>query len=95
VHGGEGTEEELLKAKGKDSADFAATGHQSFLLNNQKEVCFTWTSNRYEKTTDNIFTSGLLCMDKEGELIDELLFGKVADKFAGFARRESGLRSAR
>lgn len=34
-------------------------------------------------------------MDKEGEMIDDLVFGKVAEKFTGFVRRESGLRSAR
>ncbi len=95
MQGGEGSEEELLRAKGKDSADFAASGHQAFLLGSKKEVCFTWTSNRYEKASDNFLTTGLVCLDKEGELVDELCFGKVADKFSAFVRRESGLRSAR
>jgi hypothetical protein len=87
VQGGEGSEEELLRAKGKDSADFAAGGHQAFLLGSKKEVCFTWTSNRYEKASDNFLTTGLVCLDKEGELVDELCFGKVADKFSAFVRR--------
>lgn len=95
VHGGEASEEELHRAKGRDSAEFAASGHQAFLLGNQRELCFTWTSNRYERINDNFLSAGLLCLDKEGEMVDQLLFGKLPDKFAGFARRESGLRSAR
>ena len=49
MQGGETTEEELHKLKLKDSADFANGGHSTFLIGNQREVCFTWTSNRYEK----------------------------------------------
>ena len=95
VQGGEGSEEELLRAKGRDSADFFASGHQAFLLGSQRELCFTWTSNRYERTNDNLLSAGLLCFDKEGEIIDDLLFDKLPEKYKGFARRESGLRSAR
>jgi hypothetical protein len=64
-------------------------------LGSQRELCFTWTSNRYERTSDNLLSAGLFCLDKEGEMVDQLLFGKLPEKFLGFARRESGLRSAR
>jgi len=40
----------MLKVKLKDNNDFFATGHQIFLLKNSEEICFTSTSNRYEKT---------------------------------------------
>lgn len=35
----------------KDNIDFAQSGHNCYTLNNHKELCFTWTSNRYEKST--------------------------------------------
>ncbi len=66
VHGGEVGEDELLRAKCKDSADFAASGHQAFLLGNQRELCFTWTSNRYERASDALLSTALVCLDKEG-----------------------------
>lgn len=95
MHGGEATEEELHRFKSKDSVDFAAAGHQTYLLGNQKEVCFTWTSNRFEKSAESYLSTGLLFLDKEGEIVDELVFGKVHEKFSSFLRYETNLRSAR
>jgi hypothetical protein len=64
VQGGEIAEEELHKLKLKDSADFANAGHSAFSFNNQREICFTWTPNRYEKIAENYIANGLLFLDK-------------------------------
>jgi hypothetical protein len=37
----------------------------------------------------------LLFLDKEGEIVEELVFGKVNAKQQSFLRLETGLRSAR
>jgi hypothetical protein len=95
VQGGETGEEELHKLKLKDSTDFANAGHSAFLLNNQREVCFTWTSNRYEKTSDNYLANGLLFLDKEGDFVEELSFEKVHASQQSYVRVESQLREAR
>jgi hypothetical protein len=53
----------------KDSNDFFAAGHQNFLIKNNQEICFTSTSNRYEKIKDHFITNGLLLLDKDGEIL--------------------------
>lgn len=53
----------------KDSAEFASSGHKAFLLQNKKEICFTWTANRYEPNNVNILSSAVLALDKDGEML--------------------------
>ena len=43
-------------------------------------MCFTSTSNRYEKVKDNLISNGLILLDKEGEVVEELTFGKANPK---------------
>jgi hypothetical protein len=58
-----------LKVKLKDNNDFFAVGHQNFLIKNNQEICFTSTSNRYEKIKENYFNNCVLLLDKDGEII--------------------------
>lgn len=87
MQGGDVAEEELQKLKLKDSADFSNSGHSAFSLNNQREVCFMCTPNRYEKIADNYITNGLLFLDKEGEPNEELSFDKVPASQQTYVRR--------
>lgn len=50
----------------KDNIDFANSGHQCYVLNHQKELCFTWTSNKFEKSKEDFLEKGLIFLDKDG-----------------------------
>ena len=90
----EATEEESNKVRTKDDEEFGVS-HQGFLIDSASEICFTWTSDRYQKTNYNLLSCGLLLMDKEGEIVDEMVFGGVSDKQKAFTRVEYGLRQPR
>ena len=62
------------KIKEKDDIDFAE-GHKTFLIETEKEVCFSVAQNKYEKCcSTDLVSLGALFFDQDGKLVENAVF---------------------
>ena len=63
ISNGDLADDELIKKKALENEDFGKT-HQSFMIESDKEVCFTITPNQYEKSPENLLNLGFMVVDR-------------------------------
>ena len=66
----------MLRVKEKDNEEFAKE-HKGYLLHGDKNLCFTLTSNKFEKPQKpDTLVGGVLSFDKECQVADTVFSNK-------------------
>ena len=65
-----------MKVKEKDNEDFGKE-HQAYLIHGDRNICFSLTSNKFEKPSNpETLVGGVLSFDKEWQLADTVFSNK-------------------